>query len=461
MFSTKKIITKPKGLTMRETRTVQTSVFDVVSRHKFGDFLSDLSDRLDAHPAVLVTLEADFLAGASRATGRKGLSVESIFRCMLLKQITGVSYEMLAFHLADSSSYRSFARVEKDCYPGKSALSRNIRRIRAQTLQRVFEQLGVAAFEQDLLDVSRLRVDSSVVKSNIAPPSDSRLLDDGIRVLSRLFAKSRDCTGVKLRLTDYRRQSKSLAARIFYGKKAEKALLYKELIPLAKRVIKQSERALEQVHQRCGQRELSQPWIEQVTHYRHLLAQVIDQTERRVLNGENVPASEKLVSLFEPHTDIIIKGPREIEYGHKINLATDNNGLITAFIIEAGNPADTERFIPIIERHKDLYECLPHTTIADGGYASQDNITKGKTLGVKRVGFHKKKGIAASAMGMKEKTLTKLRAFRAGIEGNISELKRAFGAGKALWKGEDGFKAFVWASVISYNLTRMVRLDSG
>ena len=93
-----------------------------------------------------------------------------------------------------------------------------------------------------------------------------------------------------------------------------------------------------------------------------------------------------------------------------------------------------------------LYGCVPETTIADGGYASQANIDKGRTLGIKQVGFHKKKGIGVSAMGLKEKTLKKLRDFRAGIEGNISELKRAFGASKALWKGEDGFMSFVWAS---------------
>jgi IS5 family transposase len=446
---------------MRETRTVQTSLFDVYAQHKFSDFLGDLSRLLDDHPEILTRLEVDFLTDEARATGRKGLSVESIFRCMLLKQITGVSYEMLAFHLADSSSYRSFVRLERDCRPGKSALSCNIRRLRPQTLQGVFEMLGVAAFEQGLMDVDCLRVDSTVVSSNIAPPSDSRLLDDGIRVLSRLFAKSRDCTGVKLRLTDYRKPSRSLAARIFYGKKAEKDELYAELIPLAQRVVKQSEKAIEQVQRQCHPSALSRPWIDQVTHYQELLERVIDQAERRVFHGETVPASDKIVSLFEPHTDIIIKGQREIEYGHKINLATEKSGLITAVMIEQGNPCDTERFIPLIETHRSLYGCVPETTIADGGYACQANIDKGKTLGIKRVGFHKKKGISVSAMGLKEKTLKVLRDFRAGIEGNISELKRAFGAGKALWKGEDGFTAFVWSAVISYNLTRWVRLNSG
>jgi IS5 family transposase len=446
---------------MRETRTAQTSIFDFYSRHEFGDFLSELSCLLDEHPELLGELEKDFATDRAQPTGRRGLSVESIFRCMLLKQITGVSYAMLAFHLADSHSYRSFARLDRDCYPGKSALSSNIRRMRPQTLKTVFEKLGVSAFEQGALEVNLLRLDSSVVKSNIAPPSDSQLLDDGIRVLSRLFAKSRDCTGVKLRLTDYRKRSKALAARIFYGKKADKLALYGDLIRLANQVVKQSERAIERVRRQCQNTSLAQSWVDQVTHYRQLLDRVIDQTQRRVFGSEAVPATEKIVSLFEPHTDIIIKGRRDIEYGHKINLATDQHGLITALMIEEGNPSDTERFIPLIETHQTLYGCLPETTIADGGYASNANITDGKALGIKRVAFHKKKGISLGAMGVKRKTLKKLRDFRAGIEGNISELKRAFGAAKALWKGKDGFMAFVWSSVISYNLTRLVRLNSG
>jgi IS5 family transposase len=264
-----------------------------------------------------------------------------------------------------------------------------------------------------------------------------------------------------LRLTDYRKESRSLSARIFYGKKAQKEEWYEELIPLAKRVIKQSEKAIDQVQLKCRLEELSQPWIEEVGHYRDLLKIVVYQTERRVFNEETVPATEKIVSLFEPHTDIIVKGNRGIDYGHKVNLATDKSGLITAVMIEEGNPKDSERFIPLLEKHESLYGHLPTTTIADGGYASQDNVAEGKAMGIKRVAFHKKNGITLKVMGIQQKTLKKLKDFRAGIEGNISELKRAFGASKALWKGEAGFMAFVWSSVISYNLTRLVRLDSG
>jgi IS5 family transposase len=450
-----------KALAMRETRTAQSSVFDFYSQHEFGVFLRKLSDVLDAHPEILSILSTDLLRDGIESTGRKGLSVESIFRCMLLKQMTGVSYEMLAFYLTDSQSYRSFARLDRDCRPGRSALSHNIRRIKPQTLEAIFEHIGLNAFNRGIVDITRIRVDSSVVKSNIAPPSDSQLLNDGIRVLSRLMAKSKEQTGIRLRLTDYRKVSRSLSARIFYGKKHEKDQLYPELIELSKRVVRQSEKATDQVQDQCSDRQRAQRWLDEVKHYRQLLVRVIDQAERRVIQGEAVPASEKLVSLFEPHTDIIIKGHRDIDYGHKINLATDKSGWITALMIEQGNPCDTERFIPLMETHERQYGCVPNTTIADGGYASQANIAHGKALGIKRVGFHKKNGISLSKMGLKEKTLKKLRDFRAGIEGNISELKRGFGAAKALWKGEEGFMAFVWSSVISYNLTRLVRLDSG
>lgn len=445
---------------MRETRTAQMSLFDFYSQHQHSEFFESLSALLEAHPEICQLVEGDLLDKEAKSTGCKGLSVESIFRCMLLKQITGVSYAQLSFLLADSHTYRSFARLDRHCLPSKSTLCTNIRRLRPQTLQAVFEQLAANTWARGELQTQRMRLDSTVVKSNIAPPSDSRLLDDGVRVLSRLFAKSQTRTGVRLRLTDHRKASRKLAAAIFYGKKAEKDALYPQLIQLAQKVIKQSYRAVEQVETKSLEPS-SFAWIEQLQHYRRLLERVIDQTQRRVFNQETVPATEKIVSLFEPHTDIIVKANRGVEYGHKLNLSTNQHGLITTVMLEQGNPKDSTRFIPLLEAHQRLYGHVPKTTIADGCYASCDNLSAAKAMGVKQVAFHKKNGITLSAMGIKEKTLKKLRDFRAGIEGNISELKRAFGAGKAMWKGEDGFAAFVWASVISYNLAHLVRLDSG
>jgi len=446
---------------MRETRVAQISIFENYSEHEFGTRLKKLSCLLDEHPEILTLLERDLIDKTCAAVGCNGLTVETIFRCLLLKQQLRVSYEQLAFHLSDSMSYRSFVRLPDDVSPSRSGLQSTIRRITPVTLERIHQVLAVDWFKNGDISLERIRIDSTVVKSNIAPPSDSQLLNDGVRVLSRYLAKSREMTGIKIRFTDQRKASKSLAFRIFNAKNAVKEVLYPDILKLVRVVLRQIDRGLMQVREDAVLSDVTQQWIDNVTHYRDLVLKVVDQTERRVINKESVPSLEKIVSLFEPHTDIIVKGFRDTQYGHKVNLGSDKNGFITYFSIEDGNPADKELFMPVLFSCQENFDCLPDSTVADGGYASKDNVLKGRALGVERVVFHKRVGISYHEMGVKRKTFERLRNFRAGVEGNISELKRAFGAGKATWKGHDGFKAFVWSSVISYNLVRMARLESG
>jgi len=306
-----------------------------------------------------------------------------------------------------------------------------------------------------------LRIDSTVTDSNIATPSDSQLLNDGVRVLSRLMSQSRNVTGVKIRFTDQRKRSKSLAYRIFHAKKAEKEALYPKLLSYAALVMKQSRSAIDKVRLNAKNYKNAEQWIDKVEHFRALLAIVIDQTQRRVYNDEDVPASQKIVSLFEPHTDIIVKGLRDVQFGHKINLATQQDGFITYCRIEQGNPADAVLYMPVLNARQSDYETVPNSAVADGCYASQANVKSAKALGVKRNVFSKMVGLTLTDMGVKRKTFELLRNFRAGVEGNISEFKRAFGASKATWKGHDGFTAFVWSSVLSYNLIHLVRFSSG
>lgn len=446
---------------MRETRVPQTSIFEFYSEHEFGKQLSRLSDILDEHACIVLPfVERDLINKSVKKVGRSGLSVESVFRCMVLKQQLQISYEELAFHLSDSMSYRTFARLD-GATPKKSSLQSTIRRIKPETLEKVFEALSSECFANDLISLEKIRIDSTVVKSNIAAPSDSQLLNDGVRVLSRLLAKSRDMTGVKLRFTDQRPVSKSLAFRIFNAKRADKEVLYPKLLQVVGVVLKQVERSLLRIKLEGTACELQKKWRTQVEHYRNLLLKVVEQTQRRIFQGETVPASEKTVSLFEEHTDIIVKGLRDVAYGHKINLSSDGKGFITYLAIEKGNPCDVDRFTSIIHGHLNTFGEAPASTVSDGCYASLDNVNKGRALGVRRVVFSKKRGIGYHDMGVKEKTFKRLRDFRAGIEGNISELKRVFGASKATWRGLEGFKAFIWSSVISYNLVRMARADSG
>ena len=163
-------------------------------------------------------------------------------------------------------------------------------------------------------------------------------------------------------------------------------------------------------------------------------------------------------SLFEPHADIIVKGARDVQYGHKLNLTTGRSGLILDLVIEPGNPADSDRFLPMLKRHIAFYGAAPRQTAADGGFASRDNLAQAKALGVHDAAFHKKAGLRVMDMVKSNWVYRKLRNFRAGIESDISCLKRAYGLARCLWRGLDHFMAYVWSSAVAYNLALFARL---
>ncbi|UQG62707.1 ISNCY family transposase (plasmid) [Marinobacter sp. M3C] len=443
---------------MRETRNAQASIFEEYSNHEYGVRLRKLSEVLDRQPEILELVAADLIDVSVSAVGRTGLSAESVLRCLVLRQQLGFSYEQLAFHLSDSVTYRTFTRLPAHLSPSRSCLQSTIRSIQPETLERAHQVLTRNLLDTGMASLDKLRIDSTVVASNIAPPSDSQLLNDGVRVISRLLAKSKIEIGLKVCFTDKRKAAKSLAFRIFNAKKATKDELYPDLLKIARLVLKQADRGRQQIIQGAEASASCQKWLDALAHYRELTWQVIEQTERRVIHGERVPSADKIVSLFEPHTDIIVKGFRDVQYGHKINLSSEVRGFITALTIEEGNPGDKTLFLPVLDFHQSVLGKLPRSVVADGGYASQANVAAGRAMGLKHVVFHKPVGVSLTAMGVKSKTFTALRHFRAGVEGNISELKRAFGATKAKWKGHDGFKAFVWASALSYNLVRLARL---
>ena len=444
---------------MRETHIAQASIFENYSKHEFGVQLEEVSNILDRYPELLSLVAEDLIDQSISHFGRKGLSVESVFRCLILKQKLKVSYEQLAFHLSDSTTYRTFTRLPHNMSPSRSTLQSTIRSIKPETLEEINKLLSLDWLEKNIISKDKLRIDSTVVKSNIAPPRDSQLLDDCIRVLSRQLKKSQAQTGVKIRFTDQRRRSKSLAFQIFNGKKAEKDVLYPKLLNIIQITLKQVNKAIINVKSNAIHSSKKDKWIETVEHFVELAHKVIDQTQRRVINGESVKSSEKIVSIFEEHTDVIVKGYREVSYGHKINLSSECHGFITYLSIETGNTSDKDLYLPVLNYHQNELKYSPNATVADGGYASQENVNKGRESGISRVVFNKPVGISLQKMGVKRKTFKKLKDFRAGVEGNISELKRAFGANKAKWKGFDGFMAYVWSSVLSYNLTRLARLN--
>ena len=457
---------------MRKKRIIQGSLFDVFSPHQIGRELRAMSVRLDGLGDELLSLLAEDLGMVGindtgindtgitdtgiNDTGRHGLPAESVLRCAVLKQYRQLSYEELAFHLGDSSSFRAFTRLPMSLCPKKSVLQKTVSLIRAETWEQINRALLADARREKIERGVVVRIDSTVCDALMHPPTDSTLLWDGVRVMTRLLEAAAALPGgaaVTWRNHKGLAKKRTLAIRYTRGKD-RKAPLYKDLIAATETTIGFVRRFAQTLDNSIE----SAAWRLEAEHYLPLIERVIDQTRRRVFAGETVPAGDKLVSLFEPHADIIVKSRRGVQYGHKLNLTTGKSGMILDIVVEDGNPADAARFVPMLERHVAVYDAAPRQTAVDGGYASRENLKKAKEMGVKDAAFHKKCGLEIDDMVKSRWVYRKLRNFRAGIEAGISCLKRAYGLARCTWRGIDHFKSYVWSSVVANNLAIFARL---
>src|SRR5437660_12525007 len=444
---------------MRQERIIQATIFEVFAENEIGRELKAISQWLDEHRGLLSLVAGDLCRHGIQETGRHGLPAEAVVRCALLKQYRQLSYEELAFHLEDSASFRAFARLPLSWSPRKSVLHKTISAISAASWEAINQAAVCSARQSKLESGTMVRTDSTVTQALMHAPTDSSLLWDAVRVMVRLLKQASALPGApSIIWRNHRRLAKKRALAIQYSRgKAHKAKLYCDLIAATRATVGTLQHAAQRLTA-CVSLE-AELWRSQLRHYLPLIERVIDQAERRVLAGEAVPPGEKLVSLFEPHADIIVKGGRDVHYGHKLNLTTGRSGLIFDVVIEAGNPADAERFLPMLERHIARHGTPPRQTTSDGGYASRDNLSQAKALGVHDVAFHKKRGLSIESMVKSRWVYRKLRNFRAGIEANISCLKRAFGLARCTWRGLAHFTSYVWSSVVAYNLALCVRLE--
>jgi IS5 family transposase len=444
---------------MRKKQRLQTSIFDYYVEHEIGQELKNISMILDEHREVLDWVEKDIQSiNLKDKSGRKSMSVESVLRCAILKQHRQLSYEELSFTLLDSLSCQTFARLTDGFVPKKSALQGAISRIQEQTYQRINLALLKNAKQSGIEKGNMLRIDSTVTETHIHEPTDSSLLWDSVRVMTRLL-KQANIMGIDFVWHDHHRVAKKRARSIIYTRgKDKKQALYRDLIHYTKKTLQYTDNAKIAGH--VNRSPEWTYWFQEVDHYLPLVNRVIDQTTRRVLDDEKVPASEKIFSLFETHTDIIIKGSRDIQYGHKLNFSTGCSGMVLDVVIESGNPADSDQFIPMVDRHIDNYAKAPRQVAADGGYASKENLETAKQRDVQDVAFHKKRGLEVRDMAKSPWVYRKLRNFRAGIEAGISYLKRCFGLSRCNWKGLEHFKSYVWSSVVTHNLVIMARLQA-
>lgn len=421
--------------------------------------LNAVSRILEACPTISDLAMQDLCSGTAKCrAGANGMSAEQVIRTAIIKQMFELSYQDLAFHLMDSVSLRKF------CFIGigdkgfkKSVLCKNIKTLSPRTWEAINRCIVEHAKKNNVEKGRRIRIDCTVVESNIHAPSDSALLWDSVRVLTRILTKAKEYfprSGVVFH--DHTRRAKRRMVGIQHAKsKKHRKKKYLDLLQVTRNTIGYSQRAANIL---CHKPDLvAMAMCDELKHYIDLALRVIDQTEKRVIHGQSVHASEKVVSIFEPHTDIIVKDRRETFYGHKVCLTGGASNLIVDCIITHGNPADTELTQTMLERQNEIYGRYPLKVALDGGFASKDNLDAAKSMKIKDVCFAKKRGLKVEKMCRSQWVYDRLRRFRAGIESGISWIKRCFGFARCTWKGLRSFKSYVWASIVSANLLTIAR----
>jgi IS5 family transposase len=280
-----------------------------------------------------------------------------------------------------------------------------------------------------------------------------------VRVLTRLLKNvAMEFKTPRIVYADHCRRAKRRMLGIHNAKtQKQRKKLYKDLLKVTQKTVNYAYSAIDTLkkHPLAQQNRIAA--VQALSHYVDLAGKVIDQTQYRMRHGKSVPASEKIVSIFEPHTDIIVKDNRDTLYGHKICIAGGSSGLITDCIIVEGNPADTTLTEQMLDRQNQIYGRYPLKVAFDGGFASRQNLQAAKQKQIKDVCFGKKRGLNVEDMCRSEWVFKQLRRFRAGIESAISWIKRCFGLSRCNWKGHRSFKSYVWSAIVSANLLTIAR----
>lgn len=437
-------------------RKEQLSLTPAAIDHAHARELAKISEFLNANSELAELVELDLLRGVKNPhLGCAGMSGDEVLRVLVLKQMNGFSYDDLEFHLKDSGTYRTFCGIGlMDEAPSRSTMQENVKKLRWRTLEKINRLVVEGAKQEGIETGEKVRVDSTTVESHIHRPTDSGLLYDGVRVLVRLLGRVKKVSGGALWRDHTRRAKRRMIGIHRTRKEAVRVKAYRDLLKVVRKTLGYARTALESLGRKRGKAtRLRRKLAEMIA----LVERVREQTERRVLRGEKVEAAERIVSIFEPHADVLVKDHKDTYYGHKVTLTGGASGMLLDCVIEKGNPNDSTRTVPMIKRQKKLYGKAPKQAAMDGTYASRPNLEEIKKQGVEEVCFSAPRGMSAEEMAGSRSVYRRLRDFRAGIEGIISFVKRCFGMNRCTWRGESSFKSYVWSSVVSANLLILAR----
>jgi IS5 family transposase len=439
---------------------------------EFHQKYKGVSRILDKHPEILMTVHEDVKKiphggpkegkGGRRRKRQKERSAdftsENILRALVVHAMEGGSFRDTEVRIAESEFLQDFVRTRKKAALEYSFLDRCFQAIRPTTWKRINELLALGTREEEKIDPAVIRTDTTVVETNIHWPTDSSLLWDTWRVASRLLKRGRKI-------------SRESCPHRFHDKKTKRLHLF--ITRYAKSASKKRQRAVKTAYRAligrvesiveiaaffcrwapyCNDLELD-ALVAELKGFLPSMKQVVVQSRRGKLAGEKVPAAERVYSIFEPHTELIKRGRREkpVEFGHGVLLCQTREKFITDYEAFAQRPADCHLTEQVIDRHEELFGERPKVLAGDKGFCPDEEkyaelAEQVETLAIPR-----------RMRDFADKALALWQMFRAGIEGTISGLKRAFRLARCHYQGFKRFQAALGLGVFAHNLVVLAR----
>ena len=400
----------------------------------------------------------------SKTRGRPSTTAEVVLRMLLLKHMRGWSYADVTREVRANLVYREFTGVGGGKVPDDKTMGRLARQLGPEAIEKLHRRTVAIAMEKEVVTGRRMRVDTTVVETNIHYPTDSSLMGDGVRVLTRVIKRVAAAAGAAG--TKFRDRSRSVKRRVLevaYAarNKSEKGqeklkAAYGKLLEATSRVVGQAKKVSAAIAGKLEQdgRTVLQKAQQQLDEMIPRVQQVMKQARERVLQG-NTRVTNKILSMFEPDTEVIRKGKasKPTEFGKMVKIQEAENQIVIHCEVFDQRPSDSDLLIPSIEKHKELLDRVPDLAAADAGFFSAANEAAAKELGVKRVAVPSRSTKSEKRrQEQKKRWFKKAQKWRTGCEGRISILKRRHGLNRSRYKGTPGMKRWVGLGVVADNM---------
>ena len=424
-----------------------------------------IDEILHQHPEILRLVHGD-LAKLSKGSSRRGrradFTSENLFRAILVMQREGLDYREASIRIFESETLQNFCRLIKKRSIDFTLLNKAFAALQPETWETINQMLGLGAVADETVSIDHLRTDTTVTECNIHWPTDSSLLWDTYRVIAREMSRGRQIDPLSCPWRFHVKKIKNMEFFIArYSNSTSKKRLrqvrqrMKELVVRVEEVLEKADKFVAWAERSTSLELMAVGAV--LMDYLPVMRRVAVVARRRAFDGEKVPNGEKVFSIFEPHTELIMRGRRgqPIEFGHKVLLTQSKEKFITDFVVLEENRGDEELLPMVFDRHQEKYGRRPESIAADKGFCPDADTYEELEEQVDFLGVPRRTRDFGDAM------MAVWQQWRAGIEGTISCLKRAFRLARCCFRGFKNFASAIGSAVFCHNLTILAKTSGG